>query len=61
MQNKEHKVVAQHAPWELEKQTEGLDDAPKKSATSGSKETKGSEEGEKGKKESSGGCGCKYF
>lgn len=46
-----------HAPWQLEKDTEGLD-APKKSATSGSEESK---EGKESKKESSEGCGCKYF
>lgn len=50
-----------HAQWQLEKDTEGLDNSSK-SATSDSEtahsETAGSEEE---KESSSSGCGCKYF
>ncbi|MBA2307165.1 hypothetical protein H0W26_03475 [Candidatus Dependentiae bacterium] len=39
-----------HAPWQLEKDTEGLDNSSKSSASGSEEEEQPSE-----------GCGCKYF
>jgi hypothetical protein len=55
-QDSKKETFVAHAPWQLEKDTEGLDN-PSQSATSGS--TSGSKEEEK--ENESSGCACKYF